>query len=186
MDWVQDMTARWVRIMNAAGDASTPLDEAVRQVSMISEQPASKGRLGRLKRDATNPPEGSAVTALGRLLIAGVLVSDQMLDKLCALGFQTREQVLAQLSGDLPGRLRDEQLRALQTEVSGSRALSQDSGHASAAQLSTRIEQLFRMAEEQASAMLDEARAKAAEIVASAGTAQPCPRCGALPYGQSS
>jgi hypothetical protein len=35
MDWVQDMTARWVRIMNTAGGGRTPLDEAVRQISEI-------------------------------------------------------------------------------------------------------------------------------------------------------
>ena len=32
MEWVQDMAERWVRIMSASGDGSTPLDEAVRRL----------------------------------------------------------------------------------------------------------------------------------------------------------
>jgi vacuolar-type H+-ATPase subunit H len=45
--------------------------------------------------------------------------------------------------------------------------------------LGNRIEQLLRLAEEQASALIDAARAEAAEITSSAGTQQPCPMCGA-------
>ncbi len=40
MDWVQDMTARWIRIMSAAGGGGTPLDEAVRQINAIADTPA--------------------------------------------------------------------------------------------------------------------------------------------------
>jgi hypothetical protein len=43
MDWVQDMTARWVRIMSATGGGGTPLDEAVRQVNEIGGTPGKKG-----------------------------------------------------------------------------------------------------------------------------------------------
>jgi hypothetical protein len=41
MDWVQDMTARWVRILGAAGEARTPLDEAVHEISAIAAWPGS-------------------------------------------------------------------------------------------------------------------------------------------------
>ena len=85
MDWVQDMTARWVRIMSAAGGGSTPVDEAVRQISEIGGAPGRKIGLGRLNRNAATPAEASAVTVLSRQLIAGVLVSDWMIDRLCAL-----------------------------------------------------------------------------------------------------
>jgi hypothetical protein len=44
MDWVQDATARWMRIMSAAPSGGrTPLDEAVRQVNAIGDTPAKKG-----------------------------------------------------------------------------------------------------------------------------------------------
>jgi hypothetical protein len=102
-----------------------------------------------------------------------------MIDELCALAGQTREQVLDRLSVGLPHRLQDQQVRALQEELSGSRALLQDPERASYAGLGARIEQLLKLAEEQASALIDAARAEAAEITASAGTRQPCPRCGA-------
>jgi hypothetical protein len=49
-----------------------------------------------------------------------------MLDRLCAAAGQAREQVLRELSGDLPQQLRDKQLRALQAELSGSCALLRD------------------------------------------------------------
>jgi len=179
MDWVQDMTARWVRIMSAAGGGGTPLDEAVRQISEMGGTPAKKGSLGRLKRNAAASAEASAVTVLCRQLIAGVLVSDLMIDWLCVLAGQTREQVLGQLSGGLPQQLQDQQLRALQAELSGSCTLLQDPERAPYAGLGTRIEQLLRLAEEQASALIDAARAEAAEITSSAGTQQSCPRCGA-------
>jgi hypothetical protein len=178
MDWVQDMTACWVRIMSAAGDGSTPLDEAVRQISEIGGTPGKKRRLGRLKRDADAPAEESAVTVLCRQLVAGVLVSDLMAGQLCALTGQTREHLLGQLSGGLPRQLPDQQLRALQAELSGSWAQLQDAERASYAGLGTRIEQLLRLAEEQATALIDAARAEAAQITASAGAPEPCPRCG--------
>lgn len=178
MDWVQDMTARWVRIMSAAGDGRTPLDEAVQVISAIGETPGKKGRFGRLKRNAAAPPEASAVTVLCRQLIAGVLVSDVLLDRLCAAAGQTRVQVLDQLADGLPRQLRDQQLRALQVELSGSCTVLQDPERASYAGLGIRIEHLLRLAEDQASGLIDAARAEAAEITSSAGT-QPCPKCGA-------
>ena len=70
-------------------------------------------------------------------------------------------------------------LLAIQEELSGSRTLPQDPERASYSGLGARIEQLLRLAEEQASALIDAARAEAAEITSSAGTQPPCPRCGA-------
>ena len=179
MDWVQDMTARWVRIMSAAGADGTPLDEAVQQVSQIGGTPGKKGLLGRPKGNDAAVAERSALTVLSRQLIAGVLVSDLMIDQLCTLTGQTRQQLLEELSSRLPEQLPDQQLRALRAELSGSCALLQDPERASYAGLGKRIEQLLRLAEEQASALIDAARAEAAEITATAGTQQPCPRCGA-------
>jgi hypothetical protein len=183
MDWAQDMTERWVRIMSAAGDGSTPLDEAVRQLSEIGGASGSgasgkKRWPGRLRRNAAAPAEASAVTVLCRQLVAGALVSDLMAGQICALTGQTREQFLGQLSGGLPQQLKDQQLRILQAELSGSRAQLQNEERPSYSGLGARIEQLLRLAEEQAAALIDAARAEAARITASAGTVEPCPRCG--------
>ena len=104
MNWMQDMTARWVRILSAAGGGSTPLDEAVHQISEIGGTPGKKGRFSGLKRNAAAPAEASAVTVLSRQLIAGVVVTNLMMDELCALAGQTREQVLDRLSVGLPPR----------------------------------------------------------------------------------
>ena len=101
-----------------------------------------------------------------------------MMDQLCALAGQTRGQLLEQLAGGLPQQLRDQQLRARQAELSGSCTLLRDPERASYAGLGSRIEQLLGLAEEQASALIDAARAEAAEITSSAGRQEPCPRCG--------
>ena len=37
MDWVQDMTARWMRVMSAGDGGRTPPDEAVRQISAVAD-----------------------------------------------------------------------------------------------------------------------------------------------------
>jgi len=177
MDWVQDMTARWVRILGAAGGAGTPLDEALREISAIGGPPA-KGRF-RLKRRAAASAQAPAITVLSRQVIAGVLISDLLLDRLCAAAGQAREQVLRELSGDLPQQLRDEQLRALQAELSGSCAPLRDPERASYAGLGTRIEQLLRLAEEQASELIDAARAEAAQITSPARAPRPGPPPGA-------
>ena len=173
MDWVQEMTARWVRILSAAGEAGSPLDEAVHEISAIGGAPA-KGRF-RLKRRTAAADEALAITVLSRQVIAGVLISDLMLDRLCAAAGQSRDQVLRELSGDLPRQLRDKQLRALQAELSGSCALLRDPERASYAGLGARIEQLLRLAEEQASELIEAARAEAAEITSSAGAPRPGP-----------
>jgi hypothetical protein len=173
MDWVQDMMARWVRILSAAGEARTPLDEAVHEISAIGGVPA-RGR-SRLKRRAAAAVEAPAITVLSRQVIAGVLISDLMLDRLCAAAGQPRDQVLRELSADLPRQLRGEQLRALQAELSASCALLRDPERASYAGLGARIEELLRLAEEQASGLIDAARAEAAEITSSAGTLRPGP-----------
>jgi hypothetical protein len=95
-----------MRIMSAAGDGGTPLDEAVHQISMIGGSARKKGWFRTLKRDAPAVAEASALTVLSRQLIAGVLVSDVMLERLCALGGQTREQVLGQIAAGVPQQLR--------------------------------------------------------------------------------
>jgi hypothetical protein len=115
MDWVQDMTADWVRILSAAGGDDTPVEEAVRQISRIGGAPGNKkGVLGRLQGKAATQAEALAVRVLCRQLIAGVLVGDLMAAQLCALTGQSRDQLLDQISGSMPGELRDRQLRALQ------------------------------------------------------------------------
>ena len=106
MDWVQDMTARWMRIMSAADSGGTPLDEAVRQISAIADPPAKKGRGGLFRRTSPAAEGTSAVTVLCRQLIAGVLVSDIAIARLCALENRSREQVLAELTADAPEQLR--------------------------------------------------------------------------------
>jgi hypothetical protein len=178
MEWVQDMTARWVRILSAAGGSSTPLDEAVRQLNEIGGTggtPGKKSRLGGRKRNAVTPAEPSALTALSRQLIAGVLVSDLLIDQLCALTGQTREQFLAQLPGSMPHQLGDQRLRTLQAELFGSCRLLQDAERPSYEGLGSRIEQLLRLAEEQASALIDAARAEAAQITATVSRQPPGP-----------
>jgi len=178
MDWVQDMTARWMRIMSADGGGGTPLDEAVRQVSEIGGTPGKQDGTGWRKRKAAPPDEASAITVLCRQLIAGVLVSDLLIDQLCAQTGEDRGQLLERLSGGYPRQLRDQQVRALQAELSGSCAPLRAPERASSQGLSNRIEQLLRLADEEASALIDAARAEAAEITAAAHAQQPCPRCG--------
>jgi F0F1-type ATP synthase membrane subunit b/b' len=46
-------------------------------------------------------------------------------------------------------------------------------------ELGARVEQLLRLAAEQAAELVDAARTEAGKITASAGPRQPCPRCGA-------
>jgi hypothetical protein len=100
--------------LSAAGGGDTPLDEAVRQISRIGGAPAKKnGLLSRLQWNAATPAEALAVTVLRRQLIAGVLVGDLMADQLCALTGQSRDQLLHQLSGSMPGKLPDRQLPRL-------------------------------------------------------------------------
>jgi hypothetical protein len=107
-----------------------------------------------------------------------VLVGDLMADQLCALTGQSRDQLLGQLSASMPGELPDRQLRALEAELFGVGGPLRDSERATYAGLGIRIEQLLRLAEEQASALIEAARAEAAGITAPARTPQPCPRCG--------
>jgi hypothetical protein len=183
MDWVQDMTARWMRIMSPSDGVGTPLDEAVRQISVIVDTPAKKGRPGRLRRKSAAAEEASAVTVLCRQLIAGVLVSDMAIARLCALESRSREQVLAELAADRPEQLRDQQLRALQVELSGSGAWLKDPERASYSGLGSRIEQLLRLAEQQASELIEAARAEAARITASASAGAP-PSASGLGSGQ--
>jgi hypothetical protein len=204
MDWVEEMTARWVRILRTEDGDGTPLDEAVRQLNALFEAPASgvpasgvpasevraSGRaFGRRKRGAESPPapapvpssaDPAAVTALSRQLVVGVLVSDLMLDEVCAVTGRTRDQVLDQLlSGGLGRGLGDGRLRLLVAEASGSCTQLSGPARGSYSGLGSRIEHLLGLAAEQASALVDAARAEAAKITASAGPRQPCPNCGA-------
>ncbi|HEY1627829.1 MAG TPA: hypothetical protein VGG16_28965 [Streptosporangiaceae bacterium] len=177
MDWVQDMTARWVRIMSAADSGRTPLDEAVRELSAIADTSSAKkgARPSLFRRSSPAAEDPFAVTALCRQLIAGVLVSDLAIERLCAVENRSRPQVLAELTADEAGQLRDQQLRALQAELSGSWELLRDPERASYSGLGVRIEQLLRLAEQQASDLVDAARAEADRITASAGAAPATP-----------
>jgi hypothetical protein len=171
MDWAQDMTARWLRIMSAAGPGGMPLDEAVHQLGEISQinQPTGKrSRFGRHGRTGDTLPEAALVMALSRQLIAGVLVSNALIDQLAAATGQDREQVISHLSDGLPQQVRDEQLRALLFELSGSCTLLQDPGRASYSGLGGRVEQLLLLAEQQARELVEAARAEAAQITSSA------------------
>ena len=172
------MTARWMRIMSAADSGRTPLDEAVRQLSAIADTPAKKGRSGLFRRSSATAEDTSAVTALSRQLIAGVLVSDIAIARLGAIENRSREQVLAELTAYAPEQLRDQQLRALQAELSGSCELLKDPERASYSGLGARIEQLLRLAEQQASELVDAARAEADRITAAAGSPPSAPGLG--------
>jgi len=178
MNWVQDMTARWVRILSAAGDGRTPLDEAVRQIGDMGGTPGKSGPFRRLKPSAPASAEASAVTVLSRQLVAGVLVSDLMLGRLCELTGQSRQQLLDQLTDGLPDQLQDQQVRALQAELSGSCRQLQGPDRVSYLELGTRIEELLRLAEQQASAIIDEARGEAAKITSSAAGGHPATGAG--------
>jgi hypothetical protein len=212
MDWVEEMTARWVRILRPEDGDGTPLDEAVRQLNTLFEAPASgvpargvrasgvpaSGRaFGRRKRGAQSPAapaapataepapvpssaDPAAVTALSRQLVVGVLVSDLMLDEVCAVTGRTRDQVLDQLlAGGLGRGLGEGRLRLLAAELSGSRTQLHDPTRGPYSGVGARIEALLGLAAEQATALVDAARAEAAKITASAGPRQPCPNCGA-------
>lgn len=127
MDWVQDMTAHWAQIMSTAGEGRAPLDEAVRQIRAIGGTPAKESRSSGLKRNRRAPADAPAVTVLARLLVAGVIVSDLMIERLAAVAGQTREQMLDQLVSAASGQqLRDQQLSAVRAELPGSCAELQD------------------------------------------------------------
>jgi len=179
MDWMSDMAARYVRILSAQGGGRTPLDEAVDQVAAISGPAAVKK--SRFTRAAVPPAGVPAVTVLSRQLIAGVLIGDLMLDRLVTLSGQAREQVLDQLSAEVPAHLGSEQLDALRAELPG--RLPEARG-ASYAGLGSRVEQLLKLAEQQAAELIEAARAEAARITASAGPGRPCPRCGYANEGE--
>jgi hypothetical protein len=173
MDWLQDMITRWVRIISTAGDGTTSLDEAVRQISALAETPGKKSGFGRAKRNAGPADEAPAVTVLCRQLIAGVLVNNLLMDRLCELAGQTRGQVMDQLIGDVTRQLPDQQVRVLQTELSGSCRTLRGPERVPYDALGGRIEQLLRLAEEQATAIIDAARTEAATITSSAREQQP-------------
>ena len=171
MDWMRDMAARWVRILSAEGGGRTPVDEAVDQIAAISRAEVKKSRL----EECSPAGRPQAVTVLSRQLIAGALISDLMLDRLCALAGQTRQQVLDQLSAELPAQLPAQQLQALRRAV---RRCCRGPGRVLHRAGALVFEQLLRLAEEQATGLIDAARAEAARITSAGGSPQPCPRCG--------
>jgi hypothetical protein len=162
------MTARWVRILSAAGPDRTPLDEAARQISETGRVAATRNRFGRPKRDAPTLAETIPAVALSRQLIVGVLVNDLLISQLCAVTGQDREQLLGQLAVNLPRQVRDRQLEVLLLELSGSCALLQDPERPTYAALGRRIEQLLKDAEDQAVALIEAARDEATRIVSEA------------------
>lgn len=87
-----------------------------------------------------------------------MLVSDLLVSQLCAVTGQAREQVLGQLTGNLPQQVRDRQLDVLLLELSGSCALLQDPERPTYAALGHRIEKLLKDAEDQAVALIESAR----------------------------
>jgi len=104
--------------------------------------------------------------------------------RLVALSGQTREQVLDQLSAELPAHLASGQLGVLRAELPGRLP---EPARPSYSGLGSRIEHLLRLAEQQAVDLIEAARAEAAQITASAGTpqpARPCPRCGYADGGE--
>lgn len=179
MDWMREMTERWLRIIGAAGDDRTPLEEAVRQLAALGGQSRDPGRSRLLRRRPAAAQETPLVTALSRQLLAGVAVSDLLVGRLCALTGQSRDQVLAGLAESPAAELREQQWRTLRAELSGSSALLADTaGHASYSGLGARIEELLRLAQEQAASLIDAARAEAAAITAAAARQSPPDRDG--------
>jgi len=128
---------------------------------------------GPAARNAGPVDEASAVTVLCRQLIAGVLISDLLIDRVCEMSGQTREQALDQLIGDVTRELDDQQLRTLQVELSGSCKTLQDPNRASYGALGSRVEEVLALAEQQAREIVSAARAAATEITASARAQQP-------------
>ena len=173
VDWVQDVTARWARILTAAGPGETPLEEAARQISETGQPAGSTGRFGRPKRDSATLAESIPATVLSRQLIVGVLVSDFLVGQLCAVTGQPREQVLGQLSANLPLQVRERQLEVLLLELSGGCALLRDPERPTYAALGRRVEQLLMDAEDQAVALIEAARAEASWIVSEAQASPP-------------
>lgn len=167
---MHDMTTRWLRILTAPGVGGTALDTAAAQLAAISAgpAPAPRARFGR-QRAAAAAAQPDAVTVLCRQLIAGVLISDLLIDQLAATSGRSREQIMGQLSGELPQQLGDQRLSALAAELSDACALlRRDPAPASYSGLGDRVQQLLRLAEQQAAEIVAEARAEADRITAAA------------------
>jgi hypothetical protein len=165
MDWLEDTTARWSRIMAAAGHGSTPLDEGVRLISEVGGTAAQERPSGfrQRKQTARETVQESVVTNLSRHLVIGVLMSDHLLTRLAAATGQTRERLLDELTTDLAPQVNDERLRALRFELSAGIAM-QGTENPTYTGLAERIEQLLKLAESQATELVEKARAEAAEI----------------------
>ena len=184
MGWTWDTTGRWLRIMAATGDGSTPLDEGVNLIGEVTgtvrpeDRPRDKPKMFRKpKREASVVTAAEMVTVLSRHLVTGVQASDHLLVRLAAATGQSREQILDELSTELTHWLNTEQLAVLRLEVeSGCLALN-GAENPSYSGLGQRVEEVLRLALSQAEELVAAARAQAAEIVAEAEQ-RPCPRCG--------
>lgn len=164
--------------MGATGDGSTPLDEAVRLVTEVGETAAPEPRSSRSRwRKSSNPEIATApapgVTVLSRHLLTGVLASDRLLTRLSAATGQTREQILGELSTELTEWVNTELLRVHLLETRSGCLALEGPENATYSGLGERIEHLLRLAEEQATTLMEAARAEAATLPAAA-----CPRCG--------
>jgi hypothetical protein len=169
MGWVADISARWLRVLAGEGAGGVPLDEAVRIVSEIAQPPARQTRFGKAKRAAGEVAGAAGTTILSRYLVVSAQAGDVLIGQLCAATGKDRDQVVSELQDKLSRWADADQLGVLHLELSASAAVLADPQHATYSGLGTRIEELFRLAEEQAASILAEARAQAAAIIAAAG-----------------
>ncbi|GAB2854985.1 hypothetical protein GCM10027176_66910 [Actinoallomurus bryophytorum] len=180
MGWMRDTTARWLRIMAATGDGTTPLDEGVNLIGEVAGTfgPGDKPkRFRKPKREDSVVTTAEMVTVLSRHLVTGVQASDYLLVRLAAATGQSREQILDELSAELTRWLNTEQLAILRLEVeSGCLALN-GAENPTYSGLGQRVEQVLSMALSEAEELVAAARAEATKIVAEAEQ-RPCPRCG--------
>jgi hypothetical protein len=168
VEWLEETAARWARTMAAAGDGGVPLDEAVRlvaEVGALDEPEKGKRRRKRRGREVSEPV---AVAALSRCLIVATLAGDRLLDRLAEATGRTREELLAELSVDPELQVSDERLRLMRQDTAAAAYLAEAPTYSG---LGERVEQVLRLAEEQATELVEAAREEAARI-------RRCPHCG--------
>lgn len=163
VEWARDMTERWMRILRAGDGDGTPLDEAVAQVNeIVAVPPPRRSGFGFGRREP--PPDPTVVTVLCRQLVTGVLVSDLLMDRVRELTGQSREEILDELA--VAPEMRDGQVQAFKAGVSDSCAALRERTTYSG--LGARIEDLLRLAEEQATELVEAAQIEADRITAEA------------------
>ena len=155
MNWMEEAAARWSHILAASGPGDVTFDEAVRLISEVGGPSARQRRFRRAR--PSSDPEVRLAAVLSSYLIISLLASDLLVEQLCAVTDRTREQVVAEMSGRLLEQVRDGQIEA--RRLSEIPWIARELTHPTYAGLGTRIEQLLRLAEQQASAIVDEARA---------------------------